>query len=423
MPHPHYLDEELFAALRTAIDRVDDVEVIQAMTSVEKREFDRFLTNEVENPKFLIRQTEFDAAAATNVLGACVDLVEGSAADEVVVQLYRAKLKNQQLRFQLLDAVANVNDEWFCSTSKLIYGSPSREYFSQIVHYVLEQQPKTPVAEDAAVVLADTLNHVAKPKAVLPIDVLPPPEPTDETGLSSSAVRDIFMALIESLDLTGWEAVVDETGARSRFSVNPIRKLVHVPNDEQLAGRPQPMTQRATEALAAHEIGVHALRAHQGAQQPLKLLSLGLDGYLRGEEGLASYEQQQIEGARWFYGQDRYLAICLALGLDGEPRDFRSVFALMRAYYQLQNADQDPVSARTVRQAWEVTRRIFRGTSGQSTGQVYTRDLAYFEGNVGLWEFLINHPDRHPYLGIGKFDPLNKRHVTSLQTLNILPQW
>jgi hypothetical protein len=420
--HP-VLDADLFASLRQALDSVNDVEVLQSMVRVDRGEFTRFVTDEVENPKFLHESSVFDMSAATSALAECVDVVESSSAPEVVVQLYRAKLKNQQLRFELLDAAAQRDDERFCATSKLIYGSPNKTYFAQIVHHALARKPNSTSAEKASKLLTDELSHVVRPTAALPVEMLPPLALPDEPALTSEQVAIVFREIISEQALEGWDVEIDTTGRRLIFSVNPTKRLVYVPNDEHLTNRYRPLTQIATEAIAAHEIGVHATRAHRGSQQPLRLLSLGLDGYLKGEEGLASYCQQQVEGADLFYGQDRYLALGLALGLDGEARDFRAVFVLMRAYYQLHSENADAAADAIIRRTWEVCRRIFRGTTGQTTGCVNTRYLVYFEGNVEMWNYLINHPERFPHLFVGKFDPLNERHVTSLQTLEILPQW
>lgn len=417
------LDADLYASLRAALDSVNDEEVLQAMISVDRSEFTRFVTDEVENPKFILEPAEFDMRGATAALTHCVDVVESSNAPEVVVQLYRAKLKNQQLRYELLDAAAQLDDERFTATSKLIWGSPSKEYFSQIVHHALKTNPTNRTAERALKTLDAALSHVAKPTELLPVDMLPPLQRSDTEALSSDAVAAVFREILAEQGLDGWEVIIDTTGRRYIFSVNPSKRIVYVPNDEHLAQRHRPLTRVATEAIAAHEIGVHAVRAHRGSQQSLRLLATGLDGYLRGEEGLASYSQQQVEGADFFYGQDRYLAIALALGLDGEPRDFRSVFVLLRAYYELLYHDAANDGDALIRRTWEVCRRAFRGTTGQSVGCALTKSIVYFEGNLEMWHYLIDHPERYPHLFIGKFDPLNTRHVTSLQTLEILPQW
>lgn len=417
------LDADLFSRLKQAAESVNEVEILQSMQSVEGSEVARFLANEVENPKFRTVAKAFDLTDATNKLAECKAHIEQASVPEVVAQLYTAKLKNQQLRYDLLDAVARIDDTKFLERTVALYGRPKKKYFAMIVQAVLEIVPKTVVAEKAHEELCAALKHVAKPREPLPTEMLMPPLASDGESLSAAEVQTLFAEILEHEQLSNWKIVVDDTGNRARFSVNPFTATVYVPADEQLAKRPRPLTRIAAEAIAAHEIGVHAKRAASGVQQPLQLLSIGLDGYLRGEEGLATYAQQQVEGADGFYGQDRYFAIALALGLDGEPRDFRAVFSLMLAYYQLTQQEGVASSEKTIQRTWDVCQRIFRGTSGSSAGVVYTRDISYFEGNIGIWNYIVQYPDRYPDLFVGKFDPLNDRHVTSLQTLEILPRW
>lgn len=175
-------------------------------------------------------------------------------------------------------------------------------------------------------------------------------------------------------------------------------------------------------ALAEHEVGVHVRRCFEGSRSPLLLLQYGLDSHTIGEEGLAGYVQQQIEGADEFYGFDRYLAASLATGMDGQKRDFRAVFSLMTDYYTLRfNAgpkDEAPIHA-----AWNVCVRIFRGTTGKSAGTIFTKDIVYMEGNIGIWHLISEKPERFEQMFLGKFNPLLSRHVKSLQTLEILEQW
>jgi hypothetical protein len=134
--------------------------------------------------------------------------------------------------------------------------------------------------------------------------------------------------------------------------------------------------------------------------------------------------QQQVEGAEEFYGFDRYLAACLAVGMDGAERDFRSVYTLMLDYYTMRSGgEQARASTNLARTAWDVCVRIFRGTTGQTVGTIFTKDIVYLEGNIGIWELLTEKPHVFPLLFIGKYDPLNQRHVKSLQTLGIMPEW
>lgn len=418
------LDADLFASLQATIDSIkDDVQAISGLTVPFKQEYKRFITDQVENPYFKVRAENFNIITATAALGRFEASLAEAKADEVVVQLYKAKLENQQLRFNMLEATANKDDKAFSKFSVKLYGKPKRRLFGMVVQHVLKTRPRHKKAEVAHKLLTEALGHMNYSGDALPVDILPPLQSLEGESVRAVEVQEIFAEVIAAEALDGWQAVVDDTGERPRFSVSPTQKIIYIPDDEHIANRARPLTRLAVEAIAGHEIGVHAKRAHNGALQPLRLLQIGLDGYLRGEEGLASYVQQQIEGATQFYGLDRYLAIGLALGLDGEERDFRAVFILMKAYYTLISDSNSCTQMNIIQQAWDVCRRIFRGTTGQSAGCVFTRDLVYFEGNLAMWDFVVQHSHRYDSLFIGKFDPLNKRHVTSLQTLNLLPEW
>jgi hypothetical protein len=109
--------------------------------------------------------------------------------------------------------------------------------------------------------------------------------------------------------------------------------------------------------------------------------------------------------------------------MDGVPRDFRSVYALMRDYYVLMHDTERDAERVAERAAWDVCVRIFRGTTGQGVGTIFTRDIVYLEGNIGVWHMLSDNPSIFGSLFVGKFDPLNRTHVSALQSLQILPQW
>jgi len=416
-------DKDLFRAFEAATATVNELDVLQQIEVVSKKEYVRFMVGEVENPLFKSRRGGFDLGHAEAALATCEALVKTATVPEVVTQLYQAKLATQLLRYQLIAASTERNDEKFFELSKKIHGIPKKKLFAQAVHTILATTPQSSSGAAALKKLRRAIGHVEKPKESLHVDMLPAPVVDTSPLPTAREVKKIFDDVLAENEIQGWQNCIDETSERTRFAVNPTQKTIFIPTDAQLQARSRPLTRIGAQALAEHEVGVHARRSYEGSQQTLQLLALGLSGHLVGEEGLASYMQQQIEGAKNFYGMDRYLAIGLVIGLDGTVRDFRSVFALMQLYYVI-DVDNDAVPPEVaIRSAWEVCRRIFRGTTAQQAGYAYTRDLAYFEGNVGIWEYIVSHPERLPHLFIGKYNPLNKRHVESLQTLEILPQW
>jgi hypothetical protein len=98
----------------------------------------------------------------------------------------------------------------------------------------------------------------------------------------------------------------------------------------------------------------------------------------------------------------------------------------MTDYYTLKFASAKNIfeaEAEPFRAAWDVCVRIFRGTTGQSTGVIFSKDIVYLEGNIEIWLLLSEKPHIFESLFVGKFNPLLSRHVRTLQTLEILKEW
>ena len=419
-------DEKWFKQIQQACLDTEEVEWIQKNMAALDDEREQFFANEIENPLFAYKQP----TNAVNLIDQIKLINEDIAAHEpnaIVADLYHRKIANQITRIQLAVASGAGDDAAFYAGSCELYSKPRKVYFAYVAKQVLalhkrvSSGSKDPLGKQ----LAKILTKIDTSKVDISADILPPVvvEEIEPIEFVPDAVA-IFEAALAKLEITDWKIVVEENTNRSRFSINAHSKRVYIPNQKQLDARSKKMTNLQLRALAEHEIGVHANRANAGNKSQLQLLSIGLDSYIRGEEGLASYLQQQVEGATEFYGFDRYLATSLAVGMDGHKRDFRGVFELMVEYYQLQFADSGHAVPYTKIQtvAFEVCVRIFRGTTGQTPGCVYTKDIVYLEGNIGIWHLLSEKPHAFDDFFVGKYDPLLPRHVKALQTLGIIKE-
>ncbi len=416
-------DKILFSLLTQDELFVDEVKWLQEHTKISHKERDRFLNNEVENPHFHYNNLDLDfkqGGHSSNLQQA----IENSDAPEVVIDLYRRKLDKQLIRKQMVAASMSGDNETFYLESCKIYGKPKKKYFAYVSKRLISLSNKQKLNHPGpARRLLSVVAKINTAGVETDVGILPPTVKAGSVIKKISEVEKIFTMVLNRCGVEGWLLQVDETGMRNRFAVNPYKKIIHIPSERQLLTRVDPLTDLKVMALAEHEIGVHVRRVQEGGKSGLRLLEIGLDSYLAGEEGLAAYVQQQIEGADEFYGFDRYLAACLAVGMDGVRRDFRSVFSLMTDYYTLKFASNQSVGIAPYRAAWDVCVRIFRGTTGNAVGLIYTKDISYMEGNIGIWHLLSEKPHIFESLFVGKFNPLLSRHVRTLQTLEILKEW
>lgn len=154
------------------------------------------------------------------------------------------------------------------------------------------------------------------------------------------------------------------------------------------------------------------------------LLGLGLDRYEVGEEGIATLREQAIAGkVDDFAGLEGHLAISLARGLDGQPRNFRQVFASLEKYFifkfLLDGKTLPDAKAQAQNSAWNRCVRTFRGTDCATAGGCFTKDIIYRQGNIGVWEVIRQTPAEMARFNLGKYDPANPRHLWILDRLEI----
>jgi hypothetical protein len=418
------VDKIWFNRMQTICSTTEEVQWLQNNMDTFQEERELFFANEIENPKFTYNKPVQAKVVQQNAIELLAD-IHAKEPDAIVADLYARKITNQVTRSSLAVAAGAADDTAFYTASCELYDKPRKKYFAYVAKRVTEMYKQAD--GDKKTVGSGLYKIMAKvDTSAVDIDVsILPPIVDDQAPVTSvdQAVA-IFTDTLDQLQISGWKVVVEQHTNRARFSVNAHSKQVYIPNQTQLDARSRKMTKLQLQALAQHEIGVHARRAHAGSNSKLLLLGIGLESYIRGEEGLASFVQQQVEGAQEFYGFDRYLAASLAIGMDGTKRDFRGVFALMTEFYQLQfvQSNQAPDVERAQNAAWEVCVRIFRGTTGQTPGCIYTKDIVYMEGNIGMWHLMSLHPDRYTSFFVGKYNPLLSRHVKALQTLEILTE-
>ncbi len=240
--------------------------------------------------------------------------------------------------------------------------------------------------------------------------------PSKEGDFVGEEIRLVFDEALHKLKAEGWSVIID-TSSKASISVDQEHKAIKIPESKKLA-------YTKLVSLIAHEVGTHVARRLNGERSRLKLLGLGLDRYEQGEEGVATMREQVMDSTvKEFAGLEGHLAISLAQGLDGTPRNFREVYRILEKYFELRAllAGKKPEEAVVEAQAnaWNRAVRTFRGTDCQTPGVCFTKDIIYREGNMAVWDVVKNNPNELIRFSIGKYDPSNERHLWILEQLGI----
>ncbi|HLD22020.1 MAG TPA: tyrosine/phenylalanine carboxypeptidase domain-containing protein, partial [Patescibacteria group bacterium] len=237
-----------------------------------------------------------------------------------------------------------------------------------------------------------------------------------EKKLNASEIRQAFEQAIQKLQLPGWQVIIDQ-GSSTRIRVSQKDKAVQIPASTNILAK-------ELLPLIGHELKTHVGRRVNGKRSKLHLLALGLDRYLPGEEGIATFHEQALEEqVNDFDGFDGHFAISLAQGLDGKKKDFRDTFEILQKYYlfdQLSKGkSQEEATTEANKLAYNRCIRTFRGSDCNTPGAVYTKDIVYREGNIGVWRVISTNEKEMVRFSVGKYDPANGRHVYMLDQVGI----
>lgn len=418
------LDAQWFDRLRDEI--FEDYEKLSGNGTYREEQKRAFLAREIEVPALDYPQLEqFDFQTKESTLLALKEDVLHEERNPVVQKIYRTKINEMLASVRMLAAAKDGNDKKFSRYCEFIHGKPTGENTAYVFEAVQDKfaNVRNPLPEqiEAAARLTALMSDFPEevPKGAVTRDILP--EGSDIKGYVENAAEAVecMQQVLDELQIDDWKIVVDSEKGLSNFSVSQEYKTVNVPSDEQIKSRK--LTKKKLAGLVEHELKTHIVRRHNGERSKLALLGLGLDRYIKGEEGVATYAEQKVTGAKEFAGIPMYFALAVAKGVDGTPRNFRETFTIVRDYYLATLKPGDDLGSRADTDAWKDCVRIFRGTTGQTPGAVFTKDLAYL-GNRDIWQLVSTDSDVVMTFSIGKFDSTNTEHVAALVQLGILDE-
>lgn len=189
---------------------------------------------------------------------------------------------------------------------------------------------------------------------------------------SSGDVVDILTKALTAVraDEHGWRVEVSAGGANvvsSRY-----RKRIIV------GSHFKPLSTLRLKQVVVHEVGGHVQSALDNQRTHMPLFD-------ESDEGLAVMLEQLLSSRFINKRVLRYMAISLAVGVDGKKRDFCEVYdVLWRAAYIVGGNHQ----AKAKKQAFYETARAFRGGLPSVPGAAYLKDKVYLEGNLLVWRQL-----------------------------------
>lgn len=152
--------------------------------------------------------------------------------------------------------------------------------------------------------------------------------------------------------------------------------------------------------LIQHEVGTHVLTFHNGLQQPLKQLSIGLADYDPLQEGLAVMAEFLVDALT--PNRLRTLAGRVIAGQAvKEGGNFQEIFSLLTLTYGF-----------SAERAFNITSRIMQGGG-------FLKDIIYLKGLVDLRKYLQEGGDYEPLL-TGKFALKHTKIIEELTDRKVL---
>lgn len=193
-----------------------------------------------------------------------------------------------------------------------------------------------------------------------------------------------------------------DSNFKSKVHIRKDVNIMMVSKGELYVPEDYKMRKKESLALIQHEVGTHVLTFHNGSQQPLQQMRIGLADYDPLQEGLAVMSEYFVDGLT--ANRLRTLAGRVIAGSAlMEGGDFHEIFRLLKKDYGF-----------SAERAFNITSRIMQGGG-------FLKDIIYLKGLVALREYLINGGEYEPLLA-GKFGIKHTKIVKELTERKVLKQ-
>jgi alpha-L-glutamate ligase-like protein len=207
------------------------------------------------------------------------------------------------------------------------------------------------------------------------LKTLKPAKKTKPGVISSTEAAQQFQNILDQRELSHWKVALKE-GIVSRCVVGKNNRLL-IKSEEMFS-------ERDIKKLIAHEIETHVYCTENGKLQPYQIFRRGTAHYLKTQEGLAVYHQNQII---------RDGATNAILGFNavmwGRNSGFREVYQRLLKYLSPE-------------ESWKMTVKVKRGLSDTGRPGAFMKNALYFWGYLEVHEYL-EKGGKFEDLFLGKF--------------------
>lgn len=297
-----------------------------------------FLNNQNTSPRFFYKEPKSDVEVLRRELKSLP-----TKFDHTLAKIYKKKIEEMKIMLDLSDAI---NTPDLQIISERLYGKADKILYDKAVNYIKDN----------------------------PIEV------DDSKILNFKLVVKQIEKFLEDNKLTKWKIKINPNQAAD-IAVNKNNNILLKEGIE--------FSENRLKAVIVHEISTHVFRLENARLQKYKIFETGTSGYLETEEGLAAYNQKQLNipmGEKDHWMSYRVIGAYLA-----DEMSFVDLFHYMKEYYGLDDES-----------AWKTCVRTKRGLIDTNKKISFTRDIVYFKGYMAVKDYLEKNTEtglKNLYIG------------------------
>lgn len=314
----------------------------------------------------------------------------------LVRRLYHDKIEEEIWFLRMIEATYEADNERFWEFSRRLYPPPTAEAMDYAFSHVRQalirglHSPETAqMSQDFLQLLREQL-HLSFDIPVIDEEAckMPQTRAASSTGgpqtITAQAAKRFFEAVFAQNGYEGWQVVIDPKASGPRVESGLRRVFLQ---DAE-------MSLELVKHYFVHELAGHVARSVAGERSSLGLLAIGTKNYSPTEEGIALYNERQIEERQgkvfddwgaWF----GTLVTGLASGVITPPQTFLSLFTFVERFFLLLrllghlDKERESAQEKARRAALSTCLRVYRGVPTlQQAGICLNKDAVYLRG---LW--------------------------------------